>query len=93
MANNPRKFSEKIALHNQKQAEGTAEFEKVLQEVFGAIKGPQTRLNEPVNQQLNNGAELNQQQQQQTSNHISLQQSHQMMNQQQQLYNTNDKIY
>ena len=38
MANNPRKFSEKIALHNQKQAEGTAEFEKVLQEVFGAIK-------------------------------------------------------
>ena len=28
MANNPRKFSEKIALHNQKQAEGTAEFEE-----------------------------------------------------------------
>ena len=29
---NPRKFSEKIALHNQKQAEETAEFERVMQE-------------------------------------------------------------
>lgn len=30
---NPRKFSEKIALHNQKQAEETAAFEKIMQEV------------------------------------------------------------
>ena len=29
---NPRKFSEKIALHNQKQAEETAEFERIMQE-------------------------------------------------------------
>lgn len=32
---NPRKFSEKIALHNQKQAEETAEFEKIMREVQG----------------------------------------------------------
>lgn len=30
---NPRKFSEKIALHTQKQAEETAAFEAILQEV------------------------------------------------------------
>ncbi|XP_065362496.1 myb-like protein I [Calliphora vicina] len=30
---NPRKFSEKIALQKQKQAEGTAEFEKIMNEV------------------------------------------------------------
>ena len=29
---NPRKFSEKIALHNQKQAEETAAFEKIMQD-------------------------------------------------------------
>uniref|UniRef100_A0A3Q3FGK9 Transducer of regulated CREB activity N-terminal domain-containing protein n=1 Tax=Labrus bergylta TaxID=56723 RepID=A0A3Q3FGK9_9LABR len=28
-SNNPRKFSEKIALHNQKQAEETAAFEEI----------------------------------------------------------------
>lgn len=33
---NPRKFSEKIALHNQKQAEETAAFEKILREVYDA---------------------------------------------------------
>ncbi|KAG7525481.1 CREB-regulated transcription coactivator 1-like isoform X3 [Solea senegalensis] len=32
-ANNPRKFSEKIALHNQKQAEETAAFEEVMKEL------------------------------------------------------------
>ncbi|XP_051901557.1 CREB-regulated transcription coactivator 3-like isoform X2 [Pristis pectinata] len=32
-ANNPRKFSEKIALHNQKQAEETAAFEEVMMEI------------------------------------------------------------
>ncbi|XP_045501898.1 CREB-regulated transcription coactivator 3-like isoform X2 [Colias croceus] len=33
---NPRKFSEKIALHNQKQAEETAAFEKIMREVSDA---------------------------------------------------------
>lgn len=32
-ANNPRKFSEKIALHNQKQAEETAAFEEVMKDL------------------------------------------------------------
>lgn len=32
---NPRKFSEKIALHTQKQQEETSEFEKIMQEVRG----------------------------------------------------------
>ncbi|CAN8005245.1 unnamed protein product [Ixodes hexagonus] len=36
---NPRKFSEKIALHNQKQAEETAAFEKIMREVMGATRG------------------------------------------------------
>ncbi|XP_050077097.1 uncharacterized protein DDB_G0283357 isoform X3 [Anopheles maculipalpis] len=31
---NPRKFSEKIALHTQKQAEETAEFERIMREVL-----------------------------------------------------------
>uniref|UniRef100_A0A3Q3AWH6 Transducer of regulated CREB activity N-terminal domain-containing protein n=1 Tax=Kryptolebias marmoratus TaxID=37003 RepID=A0A3Q3AWH6_KRYMA len=31
--NNPRKFSEKIALHNQKQAEETAAFEEVMKDL------------------------------------------------------------
>lgn len=33
---NPRKFSEKIALHTQKQAEETADFEKIMNEVRNA---------------------------------------------------------
>ncbi|KAF6306033.1 CREB regulated transcription coactivator 1 [Rhinolophus ferrumequinum] len=32
-SNNPRKFSEKIALHNQKQAEETAAFEEVMKDL------------------------------------------------------------
>ncbi|KAI5710318.1 hypothetical protein M8J75_007633 [Diaphorina citri] len=36
MAANPRKFSEKIALHNQKQAAETVEFEKIMKEVKDA---------------------------------------------------------
>lgn len=36
MASNPRKFSEKIALHNQKQMEETAAFEKIMREVSHA---------------------------------------------------------
>ena len=35
---NPRKFSEKIALHNQKQAEETAAFEQIMREVIGATR-------------------------------------------------------
>lgn len=35
---NPRKFSEKIALHTQKQAEETAAFEAILQEVNSATR-------------------------------------------------------
>lgn len=35
---NPRKFSEKIALHNQKQAEETAAFEEIMREVIGATR-------------------------------------------------------
>lgn len=39
---NPRKFSEKIALHNQKQAEETAAFEAILRDVSAATRvGPQ----------------------------------------------------
>lgn len=30
---NPRKFSEKIALHNHRQAEETAAFEQIMKEV------------------------------------------------------------
>lgn len=33
---NPRKFSEKIALHNQKQAAETAAFEQIMREVSDA---------------------------------------------------------
>lgn len=35
---NPRKFSEKIALHAQKQAEGTAAFEAILREVSATTR-------------------------------------------------------
>ncbi|XP_064474276.1 CREB-regulated transcription coactivator 1-like isoform X1 [Ornithodoros turicata] len=38
---NPRKFSEKIALHNQKQAEETAAFEQIMREVIGATRTTQ----------------------------------------------------
>ncbi|XP_033750075.1 CREB-regulated transcription coactivator 1-like isoform X2 [Pecten maximus] len=36
---NPRKFSEKIALHNQKQAEETAAFEAIIRDVSAATRG------------------------------------------------------
>lgn len=38
---NPRKFSEKIALHHQKQAEETAAFEKIMREVSDATNKPE----------------------------------------------------
>lgn len=41
---NPRKFSEKIALQNQKQAEETAAFEKIMQEVQAATAKVNNRL-------------------------------------------------
>ncbi|XP_063432964.1 CREB-regulated transcription coactivator 1-like isoform X4 [Mytilus trossulus] len=37
---NPRKFSEKIALHNQKQAEETAAFEAIMRDVTPVTKVP-----------------------------------------------------
>ena len=37
---NPRKFSEKIALHNQKQAEETAAFEAIMREVVSTNELP-----------------------------------------------------
>ncbi|VVC43358.1 Transducer of regulated CREB activity, N-terminal,Transducer of regulated CREB activity, middle [Cinara cedri] len=57
---NPRKFSEKIALHNQKQAEETAAFEKIMQEVSAAtnVKGMTNGSEEVVinpNQQQSRG--------------------------------------
>ncbi|XP_041984922.1 CREB-regulated transcription coactivator 1 isoform X2 [Aricia agestis] len=41
---NPRKFSEKIALHNQKQAEETAAFEKIMREVSDATNKPEDAI-------------------------------------------------
>lgn len=40
---NPRKFSEKIALHTQKQAEETAAFEKIMREVSDATSKVSTK--------------------------------------------------
>ncbi|XP_065569775.1 CREB-regulated transcription coactivator 1-like isoform X2 [Artemia franciscana] len=40
MASNPRKFSEKIALHNQKQKEETEAFEKVMRDVTSVVRTP-----------------------------------------------------
>lgn len=39
---NPRKFSEKIALHTQKQAEETAAFEQILRDVQAATQNTAT---------------------------------------------------
>ncbi|GLH07005.1 CREB-regulated transcription coactivator 1, partial [Gryllus bimaculatus] len=48
---NPRKFSEKIALHTQKQAEETAAFEKIMREVSDATsRVPKQHLH--INQSL-----------------------------------------
>uniref|UniRef100_A0A1A9ZTP1 Transducer of regulated CREB activity N-terminal domain-containing protein n=1 Tax=Glossina pallidipes TaxID=7398 RepID=A0A1A9ZTP1_GLOPL len=49
---NPRKFSEKIALQKQKQAEGTAEFEKIMNEVK-ATRVLENSLNNSDNADLN----------------------------------------
>lgn len=48
MASNPRKFSEKIALHNQKQAEETAAFERIMHEV-SETRGAPPRVKPPGN--------------------------------------------
>lgn len=48
---NPRKFSEKIALQKQKQAEGTAEFEKIMREVSDATsKQDETNYNQRMSE-------------------------------------------
>ncbi|KAI1301802.1 CREB-regulated transcription coactivator 1 [Halotydeus destructor] len=62
---NPRKFSEKIALHNQKQAEETAAFEQIMREVIGATRvssGPQANVALPTQPQpiRNNHLNINQ---------------------------------
>ncbi|XP_022253081.1 CREB-regulated transcription coactivator 3-like isoform X2 [Limulus polyphemus] len=49
---NPRKFSEKIALHNQKQAEETAAFEQVMREVLGAKRVVYQKQQLLINQSL-----------------------------------------
>jgi len=54
MASNPRKFSEKIALHNQKQAEETAAFEQIMKEV-GSAKTPRNGECSPSHSHLGIG--------------------------------------
>ncbi|XP_053957289.1 uncharacterized protein DDB_G0283357 [Anastrepha ludens] len=44
---NPRKFSEKIALQKQRQQEGTAEFERIMKEVY-ATKMDDTQANQKI---------------------------------------------
>uniref|UniRef100_A0A0A1WTS4 CREB-regulated transcription coactivator 1 n=1 Tax=Zeugodacus cucurbitae TaxID=28588 RepID=A0A0A1WTS4_ZEUCU len=44
---NPRKFSEKIALQKQRQQEGTAEFERIMKEVY-ATKMDETQANQKI---------------------------------------------
>ncbi|XP_017101483.2 probable serine/threonine-protein kinase yakA [Drosophila bipectinata] len=50
---NPRKFSEKIALQKQKQAEGTAEFERIMKEVY-ATKRDEPPANQKILECLGN---------------------------------------
>lgn len=46
---NPRKFSEKIALHNQKQAEETRAFEQLMTDLtVSRVKIKQTNKNNPL---------------------------------------------
>ncbi|KAJ9593535.1 hypothetical protein L9F63_014928, partial [Diploptera punctata] len=49
---NPRKFSEKIALHNQKQAEETAAFEQIMREVSDATSKVPKQQHLLINQSL-----------------------------------------
>lgn len=58
----PRKFSEKIALLNKKEAEGTAEFEKILKEVEETTRAPsQPPLVSHYNHQLQQPSQQQQQ--------------------------------
>ncbi|XP_052793246.1 CREB-regulated transcription coactivator 1-like isoform X2 [Mya arenaria] len=50
---NPRKFSEKIALHNQKQAEETAAFEAILRDVSAATRSHPKQGNQQLHIQQN----------------------------------------
>jgi len=54
---NPRKFSEKIALQKQKQAEGTAEFERIMKEVY-ATKRDEPPVNQKILENLVGGQEV-----------------------------------
>jgi len=46
---NPRKFSERIALQEQKMAEGTAAFEAILKDVYSTTRvSDESFLNEAV---------------------------------------------
>ncbi|XP_001353447.4 dual specificity protein kinase splA [Drosophila pseudoobscura] len=54
---NPRKFSEKIALQKQKQAEGTAEFERIMKEVY-ATKRDETPATQKILDCLGGGQEV-----------------------------------
>jgi len=56
---NPRKFSEKIALQKQKQAEGTAEFERIMKEVY-ATKRDEPPANQKILDGLVGGQEVSQ---------------------------------
>lgn len=55
---NPRKFSEKIALHNHRQAEETARFEQIMKEVSAATSKVGTitfgRILDDANDDVNN---------------------------------------
>lgn len=64
---NPRKFSEKIALHNQKQAEETAAFEEIMREVMGA-----TRNRTLSNVSQYDGSHQQQQLAQQNQQHLNI---------------------
>ncbi|XP_014221570.1 CREB-regulated transcription coactivator 1-like isoform X2 [Trichogramma pretiosum] len=79
---NPRKFSEKIALLNQKQAEETARFEAIMREVSDVTS--RTALSNLEEMQQNQGGYRNQQQQQQQPQQIQVGQVQaQQQNQQQ----------
>lgn len=55
---NPRKFSEKIALHNQKQAEETAAFEKIMREVSDATSKVIIKKKKKIYEKEKNNSEL-----------------------------------
>ena len=78
MASNPRKFSEKIALHNQKQAEETAAFESIMRDVSGVTRVPtmqkqHLQLQQNISTQYRAGSLPNVNQMVTNSSHVDLQ--------------------